>query len=105
VICNYTPVDGEFASMAGLLHDVGIAGTLLALSEGKGKRRTPPELISIWPAVDRVHQRAGDLMAQHWELPSDLRLAISAPTNRSSAGLTRRAKHQKVARRAGWLVR
>ena len=29
VVCKYSPVEGDFAFMAGLLHDVGIAGTLL----------------------------------------------------------------------------
>jgi hypothetical protein len=78
IVSKYTPIEAEFAFMAGLLHDVGIAGTLLALSDTKGKRKTPPDLISIWPAVDRVHQRAGELMAKHWELPADIGLAISA---------------------------
>jgi HD-like signal output (HDOD) protein len=78
VVSRYTAIEAEFSFMAGLLHDVGIAGTLLALSENKGKRKTPPELISIWPALDRVHQRAGELMATHWSLPPDIRFALSA---------------------------
>lgn len=78
LVCKYTSIDAEFAFMAGLLHDVGIAGTLLALSEKKGRRRTPPDLISIWPAVDRVHQRAGEIMATHWQLPHEIGFAISA---------------------------
>lgn len=78
VVCKYTAIEGEFAFMAGLLHDVGIAGTLLALSDRKGRRKKAPELISIWPAVDRVHQRAGQLMAEQWQLPIDLQYAISA---------------------------
>ena len=78
IVCKYTALEAEFAFMAGLMHDVGIAGTLLALSDSKGRRKTPPDLISIWPAVDRVHQRAGELMAKHWELPADIQLAISA---------------------------
>jgi len=78
VICNHTSVDAEFAFLAGLLHDVGIAGVLLALSEKKGRRKSPPDLISIWPAVDRVHQRAGELMAGIWELPADIQTALSA---------------------------
>lgn len=78
IVCKYTSLEAEFAFMAGLMHDVGIAGTLLALSDSKGKRKTPPDLISIWPAVDRVHQRAGELMAKHWQLPADIQLAISA---------------------------
>lgn len=76
-VCRYTPIEGEFAFMAGLLHDVGIAGTLLALAERKRPRgRKPPDLVSIWPAVDRVHVRAGEIMARHWQLPADIRLAI-----------------------------
>lgn len=77
-VCNYTPIEGEFAFMAGLLHDVGIAGTLLALSDRKTRRTGPPDLTSIWPALDSVHQRAGEIMAKHWELPMDIQLAVSA---------------------------
>ncbi len=78
IVSKYTSIEGEFSFMAGLLHDVGIAGTLLALSDKKGPRSAPPELLSIWPAVDRVHQRAGELMANHWALPPDIRFALSA---------------------------
>ena len=78
IVCKYTALEAEFAFMAGLMHDVGIAGTLLALSDAKGRRKTPPNLISIWPAVDRVHQRAGELMAKHWDLPADIQMAIAA---------------------------
>ena len=77
-VCRYTEIDGEYAFMAGLLHDVGIAGTLLALSDRKGPRTTPPDLIAIWPAVDRVHERAAELMAEHWQLPPELRMVIAA---------------------------
>ena len=78
VVSKYTALEAEFSFMAGLLHDVGIAGTLLALSDRKGPRKAPPDLISIWPAVDRVHQRAGELMAAHWTLPPDIRFALGA---------------------------
>jgi len=77
-VCRYTEIEGEYAFMAGLLHDVGIAGTLLALSDRKGPRQKPPDLIAIWPAVDRVHQRAAELMAEHWQLPAELKLVLSA---------------------------
>jgi HD-like signal output (HDOD) protein len=78
VVSRYTTIDAEFSFLTGLLHDVGIAGTLLALSDDKAKRKAPPDLISIWPALDRVHQRAGELMASHWALPPDIRFALSA---------------------------
>lgn len=78
LVAKQTPVEAEFAFMVGLLHDVGIAGTLLALSDRKGPRQQPPDLIAIWPAVDRVHQRAAELMGQHWQLPEEIQVAISA---------------------------
>ena len=77
-VCRYTSIEGEFAFMAGLLHDVGIAGVLLALAERKSGRKTPPDLLAIWPAVDRIHARAGEIMARHWQLPAEIRFAISA---------------------------
>ncbi|MCR9097322.1 MAG: HDOD domain-containing protein [bacterium] len=77
ILTKYTTLESEFAFMGGLMHDVGIAGTLLALSESKGRRKSPPDLISIWPAVERVHMRAGELMAKHWDLPADIQLAIA----------------------------
>ncbi len=67
---------GEYAFLAGLLHDVGIAGTLLALSEHKGGRTKPPDLISIWPAVDRVHTQAAEIMADHWNLPAEIKTVL-----------------------------
>jgi len=80
-VSRYTPMEGDYAFLVGLLHDVGIAGTLLALSDSvasqRGKRR-PPDLVSIWPALDRVHEQAAELMAEHWKLPADLRMAIGA---------------------------
>ncbi len=78
VVCKYTAIEGEFAFMAGLLHDCGIAGTLLALSDRKPRGKPAPDLISIWPAVDRVHQRAAELMAEAWGLPPDIKLAVSS---------------------------
>ncbi len=78
LVCKYSPIEGEFAFMAGLLHDVGIAGTLLALSDRKSGRKTPPALVAIWPAVDRVHQRAAEIMADHWALPAEIKLALGA---------------------------
>ncbi len=78
LISKYTAVEGEYAFLSGLLHDVGIAGTLIALSEQKGRREAPPDLIAIWPAVDRVHAHAASLIADHWGLSPDLKFAVSA---------------------------
>jgi len=81
VVSKYTATEGEYAFLVGLLHDVGIAATLLALSHNAASQRPPdraPDLIAIWPAVDRVHEQAAELMAEHWSLPPDLRMAVGA---------------------------
>ncbi|MGH0034748.1 MAG: HDOD domain-containing protein [Myxococcota bacterium] len=78
IVCKHARIDADGAFLAGLLHDVGIAGTLLALSEGKGNRKTPPDLIAIWPAVDRVHTRAAEIMAGHWDLSEEIVTALAA---------------------------
>lgn len=78
LVGKHCGVAADYAFMAGLLHDVGIAGTLLALSDRKGSRKKPPDLIAIWPAVDRVHQRAAELMADHWQLEEDIKTVVGA---------------------------
>ncbi len=76
-ICKYTSIEGEFAFLCGLMHDVGIAGTLVALSEPNGKWKRP-DLISVWPGIHRMHHEAGVLMAKFWDLPLDIQLVVSA---------------------------
>jgi HD-like signal output (HDOD) protein len=80
-VSEYIAPEGDYAFLVGLLHDVGIAGTLLALSHqtsSQRRRKAPPDLIAIWPAVDRVHEQAAQEMAKHWRLPADLQIAIGA---------------------------
>lgn len=81
-VCRYTAIEGEFAFLCGLLHDVGVAGILVALSEGTERRgqgaKSAPDLIAIWPALDRAHARAGERMAELWNLPPEVRMVIGA---------------------------
>jgi HD-like signal output (HDOD) protein len=77
VVCKYTSMEGEYAFICGLLHDVGVAGILIALSETAAKD-APPDLIAIWPAIDRIHPEAGVLMAKHWELPAEVQMVVGA---------------------------
>jgi HD-like signal output (HDOD) protein len=79
IVCRYTSVEQEYAFLCGLLHDVGVAGTLIALGESKvrkKKKKAPPNLIAIWPAIDRAHTQAGSLMAKLWELPPDVQMVL-----------------------------
>lgn len=78
VVCKYSSsVEAEFAFLCGLLHDVGIAGILLALGETpRGKQ--PPDLAILWPAVHEAHTEAGALMAKLWDMPAELPWVLGA---------------------------
>jgi putative nucleotidyltransferase with HDIG domain len=71
VICRYTGVDSEFAFLCGLLHDVGIAGMLIILSEKRSKN-SMPALAPLWPNIEAAHDTASGLMAQIWGMPDEI---------------------------------
>lgn len=77
VIAAHTAVETQSAFMCGLLHDVGIAGILISLSEHAG-RSSPPPLASIWPAIESIHAEVSKVMSDRWGLPYDVGVAIGA---------------------------
>jgi putative nucleotidyltransferase with HDIG domain len=68
-------IASDHAFLCGLLHDVGLTGTLIALSEGT---EHPPPIGTLWPALDKVHTEAGHMMAQLWKLSPDVCEVIKA---------------------------
>lgn len=62
-------IASDHAFLCGLLHDVGLTGTLIALSEGTEQ---PPPIGTLWQALDKVHAEAGHMMAQLWKLSPDV---------------------------------
>jgi len=66
----------QSAFMCGLLHDVGIAASLIAVVECTPQGKKPPPFEEIWPAVSKVHQIAGGILASSWNFPSDVTLVI-----------------------------
>ncbi|MCA9548957.1 MAG: HDOD domain-containing protein [Myxococcales bacterium] len=76
IISRYTPFEGEYAFLCGLLHDVGVAGSLIALFESNPKK--PPALEDAWSAVKSVHAEASKLMVEQWKLPADIALTVGA---------------------------
>jgi putative nucleotidyltransferase with HDIG domain len=73
-VCQYTAVDAEYAFLAGLLHDVGVAGALLVATE-RGRKLEPTVL---WCALDRVHGEASETMARLWSFPAELTMVLRA---------------------------
>ena len=77
IVAKYTPFEADFAFLCGLLHDVGVAGALIALNE-HAKPEPPPPLLEAWPAVMAVHEQSSELMARHWGLPADVSMVVGA---------------------------
>lgn len=75
IISRYTALEGEYAFMCGLMHDVGIAGALIALAESAG-RKPPPAMDDVWPAIHAVHSEASKMMVERWDLPADVAWAV-----------------------------
>ena len=77
IVSKYTPVEGEYAYLCGLLHDVGVAGILVSLADvPKGK--AAPDLSILWPAIDAAHAEAGTMMAKIWDLPPEIPMVLDA---------------------------
>lgn len=77
IVSHYTAIGEEQAFLCGLLHDAGIAGTLLVLGDVK-KGQKAPDLSGIWPAIHRAHARAGARMTELWKLPEEVGLVVGA---------------------------
>ena len=74
-IAAHTALYEESAYLVGLLHDIGLACSLLVL--GDQRDRTIDLELTGWALVE-VHAEAGDTVAKLWELPSELRIAVAA---------------------------
>lgn len=68
IVCNKARIDGEHAFLCGLLHDVGFAGLLFAVTHFEGEESPP--LAALWADVDQLHERASGVLARLWGLPS-----------------------------------
>lgn len=72
-LARRTSVFDEYSFLCGLLHDIGIAAGLIALSSGAKKGAIPP-LAEVWPAVRDAHEMASETVCRTWGLPPDVAL-------------------------------
>lgn len=77
VVCKYTSIDGEFAFLCGLLHDVGIAGILVGLSDVP-RGQPIPDLDVLWPEIHAAHLEATETMTRLWDLPPEIPMILGA---------------------------
>jgi putative nucleotidyltransferase with HDIG domain len=76
MLSRYGGVDPSEAFVCGLLHDIGVAAALIAVSDHFGAS-PPPPLELIWPAIMQQHAASGALLQQSWGLPNDLGRVLS----------------------------
>lgn len=68
-------VDPEYAFLCGLLHDVGIAACLLAMSSDP--RGPPVPFEALAPVLDDVHQEASGVLTRLWGLPPEIQRVVA----------------------------
>jgi len=70
VVCNKARIDGDHAFICGLLHDVGFAALMFAVTDSEGAAAPPLE--QLWTDVDALHERASGILARLWGLPDSM---------------------------------
>jgi putative nucleotidyltransferase with HDIG domain len=73
-ICSFTSVASEYAFLCGLLHDVGMAASLIAFSESQALGAPPESLFA--PVLHACHSEASGTVARLWKLPEDVQAVI-----------------------------
>ncbi len=68
-------VDPEYAFLCGLLHDVGIAASLLAVSSDARGPAVPFEALA--PVLNDVHQEASGVLTRLWGLPPEIQRVVA----------------------------
>lgn len=75
-VCARTAIPGEYAFLCGLLHDVGIAAALLALSDDRRGGLVPFEALGT--VLHDVHESASGLVTRLWGLPAELQRVVQS---------------------------
>jgi putative nucleotidyltransferase with HDIG domain len=75
-LCGVARVDTEYAFLCGLLHDVGIAAALLALSDDARGGAVP--FAAGAEVIDGLHEEASGLLARLWDLPPDVQRVLAS---------------------------
>ncbi len=74
IVCKVARIDEEHAFLCGLLHDIGFAGLLFAVSHIEAEHSPP--LIQLWPDIDALHEQASRLVTELWQLPPEMQEVV-----------------------------
>jgi HD-like signal output (HDOD) protein len=75
LVCRRTAIAADYAFLCGLLHDVGIAACLLALSDDARGGLVP--LGAVEAVLDEVHEEASGLVTRLWGLPAEIQGVVA----------------------------
>jgi HD-like signal output (HDOD) protein len=73
-VCRFASLESELAFLCGLLHDVGIAASLVVLAEDPELRSIGVE--HVLAAIDEVHCEATGQLARLWKLPPETHVVL-----------------------------
>ena len=76
LVAGKTGVSEDNAFLGGLMHDVGLAAAILALSGQARRRRQPIDIAAIQGDLRDFHEEAGAIVARLWKFPLELRFVI-----------------------------
>lgn len=76
LVSRQTSVYDEHAFLCGLLHDVGVAASMIALAESAPRGKPAPDFEFVWPAIAKAHQETGAVLAKLWGLPGEVAFVI-----------------------------
>jgi HD-like signal output (HDOD) protein len=74
IVCRHAKIDEEHAFLCGLLHDIGFAGLLFAVSNIESE--DSPPLIQLWAEIDQLHERASRIVTELWQLPPEIQEVV-----------------------------
>jgi len=95
IVCKHAKIDEENAFLCGLLHDIGFAGLLFAVSNVEAE--DSPPLIQLWPDIDALHEQASRLVTQLWQLPLDMQEVVGHHHHLHTGGTSRIAAAINIA--------
>jgi HD-like signal output (HDOD) protein len=85
-VCRRTQVEAEYAFLCGLLHDVGFAASLLAISSDPTWRKSSFEVLQS--VLDEVHEEASGLLTRIWRLPEGIQRMVATHHDPAPGGKT-----------------
>jgi putative nucleotidyltransferase with HDIG domain len=74
MLSSATGISSEYAFLCGLLHDIGMASSLVVLGEQTPAQTLDPMLLGM--ILKRCHQEASMVIAALWKLPADVQLVV-----------------------------